>query len=864
MFIYLENLLKVEGINEEIYLIPQPRYININSSISKRININSKIITDLPEKYQYFIEELNSELLLFGLQKSLEVDYVQNINNVPHIAIFLDEKRSLFQKDLYETISTTQNYRDQGYLLISNDSKLLIEANSFQGLYYGIHTLIQILNSTKDKLSLSDILLLDFPALQIRGVSDDISRGQAPTIENLKKFIKNLCHFKINQYYLVYMQDMFRFKDYPDIGENRGAYTKEEIQDLVDFAKLHFVEIIPIFQTIGHWDNILQNPRYWNYGEFPGSNSLNIANEEIYEMLDTMIGELSEVFKSDYFHIGADESFDVGKVDSKKYIKKIGIGKAYLKHYKRIYDIAKKHGYKKVVIYHDILYKYVEVLENLPKDMIIMYWRYNIQKKHPILDKIKEYNFPIIVSPSIMDFNRIFPSINRYEQNIINLLKYGYKTGIKGEITSSWGDYHNKEIRENRIYGFIFSALVGWDPGKEINKLAFWKGLFLHFFGVYDRRLIEIFSKFRIIQDKKLLHSRTSSYYNRFFAHPFSKSTKRYKKNIKIKGFKDLLADLDEVVEKCGSLEENVLKNDINIRNISFVAKHIRFYCKKRINSFNIADFHLKRERLILRDKCIFEIENLIIELKDLLKEYEILWFKCAKENGFKPVKQKYLWLLRFYKEKLDALNENKKWEDPNIPSELIYLDSNFIHQIHTTFYKKTIEIDESTEKAFLQVIAGIFSRVFINGENIGHVITRQTLNYIGIENNIQIFDISKFLVIGENELLIENIDYIGGVGPINIYGIIKLESGRVIQIKTDKTWLGSKLKEEDWVNVKSFGSPPNATGGINYPDFENQIPSRVDESMPFLNFLISRMSKKYFWLKKLLLRLFMHYDILE
>jgi len=864
MFIYLENLEKVEGARQESFLIPNPRYAKIINSHGFQINKDTIIFTDLQEEFNYIIKQLQYRLLSFNLKEKIEVTKVQDLEIYPQIHSFLKKSIAGFPETLLNIVRAEKNYKDQGYLLISKDSKLIIEADSVQGIYYGVQTLLQVLNSAKDKLSLNNMQILDYPALQIRGVSDDISRGQAPTIDNLKKFIKNLSHYKINQYYLVYMQDMFRFKNYPNIGENRGAYTKEEIKELIDFAKKLFVEVIPIFQTIGHWDNILRNRDYWKYGEFPGSNSLNIANEEIYEMLDTMIGELSEVFTSEYFHIGADESFDVGKVNSKQYIEEKGLGTAYLKHYKKVYDIVKKHGYKKVVIYHDILYKYEDVLENLPKDMIIMYWNYSSKKSHSIIDRIKDHDFPILVSPSIMDFNRIFPSIDKYEQNIINLIKYGYKKGIHGEVTSSWGDYRNKEIRENRIYGFVFSAVVGWDPSKVINKMIFWKGLFIHFFGIYDHRLIEIFSKIRVIQDKKLLHTRTSGYYNHFFAHPFNKNKSKYKKNIKTKGFKDLISDMDDVIEKCEELEKIVLKNKINIRNLSFIAKHIRFYCKKRINSLNVVDFYLKRERSILKDKCIIEIENLITDLKNLLNEYEILWLDCSKEDGFKSVKQKYLWLLKFYNEKLDELRNNKKWQDPNIPSELIYLDSSFIHQVHSTFYKKKIQIDEEVEQAYLQVIAGCFSKVSINGIHMGHVITRRTLNCVGIENNIKIFNFGEFIQKGENTILIENIDYIGGIGPINIYGIIKLKSEKIIQIKTDKTWVGSRINENDWKNVKSFGSPPKATGGLNYPDFEKNIPSKADDSMPFLNSLVSKMSKKYFWFVKIIVRLFNRYDVIE
>jgi len=565
----------------------------------------------------------------------------------------------------------------------------------------------------------------------------------------------------------------------------------------------------------------------------------------------------------EYFHIGADESEDVGKVNSKSYIDEVGLGNAYLKHYKKVYEIVKKHGYQKVIIYHDVLYKFKEVLENLPKDMIILYWKYNVKKTYPILDKIKKFDFPIIVSPSIMDFNRIFPSIDKYEQNISYLIKYGYEKGAIGEITSSWGDYRNKEIRENRIYGFIFSAMVGWNPIKEINKFKFWKGLFIHFFGIDDHRLVEIFSKFRLIQDKNLLHTRPSGYYNHFFAHPFNKKTSKYKKSIKTKGYEKLISDLEAIIEKCENLEKIILKNNVNIRNLAFIAKHLKFYCKKRINSKTSIEYIFKKDEN-RKDRLIKEIEDLKEYLTDLLNEYEILWLNCSRKEGFNSIKQKYLWLLKFYDDKLNELRTNSQWEDPNIPSELIYLDSNKIHEVHKTYYKKDMYIDEEIDQAYLQVIAGCFAKIYINNEYIGHVITRRTLNFIGIEKNIQIFNIKDFIRKGENLIIIENFDYIGGIGPINVFGIIKLKSEKLIFVKTDKTWLGSETNKNDWKNVKSFGKPPKATGGLNWPDFEKNLPSNADDGMPFLNTLISKISKKYFWFVKLIVKLFNRYDIIE
>jgi len=864
MFICLENLTKTELVHSEIFLVPQPQYFKLIDENLLQFSKNSLISSDLPSKYLFIVDQFQEQLELLGFETKLELTKKREEITLLNQKFVMENCRKHFSELNFGTLMKNKNKIEQGYIIISDKENLWIEAESPQGIFYGVQTVIQLINSTPNKKSVNKVAIIDYPLLEIRGVSDDISRGQVATIENLKKFIKELSHFKINQYYLVYMQDMFKFKNHPEIVKNRGSYSKEDIIELFEYAKNHFVELIPIFQTIGHWDNILHNQNYWRYGEFPASNSLNIANDEIYPLLEEMIGELSEVFKSEFFHIAADESWDVGKLASKEYINEIGIAKAYLKHYKKIYDIVKKHGYKKIIVYHDILYKYEEVLQGLPQDMIIMYWKYNTKESHPIFDKLKEFNLPIIVSPSIMDYNRIFPSITKAENNIRNLITYAYPRGITGEITSSWGDYKNKEIRENRIYGFIFSAEVGWRASKDINLLRFWKGMLLHFFGLNDPKLLSIFNNFRLLLDKNKLHTRPMNYYTHFFSHPYNKKSKLYRRNIKVSGFDSLISTMNNIINDCDELEQKVFKNKINIRNLAFIAEHIKFYCKKRINSKKLVDYNPKRVKNEYKNYIIKEVGALKKDIMNLLSKYEHLWLRCAKVEGFESIKQRYLWLIRFYDKKIEDIKNLNDWENPNIPSESIYLDSKKRHQLYTTFYKKSVKIEDNIEQAHIQVISGIYAKISINNSYVGYVITRHTLNYVTLENNIGLFTIRDYLRKGENVISVENTDFIGGIGPINIYGEVKLALGDTIQIKTDKTWLGKRNESEEWKNVKSLGRPPKATGGLNYPDFNSNLHSKENDRVADFNHLIGRAPKKLFWLLKLVMKLFHRYDIIE
>ncbi len=862
MFIYLENLEETENDNKELLLIPKPRYFRLKNVKKWKITENSILYTDLDREYFFIIEQFQEKLNFFGFRKELEINHVNNFNQLPKIKSIKDTVYSNFPDGFYNKILDEKNYIEQGYILISNNSTIYIEAPSYQGIFYGFQTLMQSLNSSQNKLSIAEINIIDFPLLKIRGISDDISRGQSPTIDNLKKFIKELSYYKINQYYLAFINDMFKFSNYPEIGINIGRYSKEDILELQEFANKCFIQLIPIFQTVSNWDNILHHPDYWKYGEFPGSDSLNLSNDKIYELLDGMIGELSTTFKSEYFHIGGDESLDVGKLASNNLIKIIGIGQVYLNHYKKVYEIVKKHGYKKVIIYHDTLYKYKELIEGLPKDIIINYYNYKFKNEYPELKKIKNYGFPIIVSPSIIDYNRIFPTIDKYEKNIVNLIKSGYDNGAIGEITSSWGDYRNKEIRENRFYGFIYSAMVGWDPVKEINILYFWKSLFLHFFGIFDPKLIKVFSIFRSIQEKRQLHIRPTTYYNHFFAHPFSKNTTRHYRRIKTTKFEKLISNLNDIIKICEELEDKVLKNKINIRNLAFVLKHIVIFCEKRLSTKLFIKLKFFSEKN--KKQKIIDINEFITKLNLLINEYECLWLSCAKKEGLEPVKTLYWWLIKFYEDKIKDIQNSKIWIDPNIPSESIYLDKETLHSAHTTYYTKTVNIEGEIKNAYLQVIAGTYAKIFVNETYIGHIITRHSLNVVVNDKNIQIFDIKKYLNRGKNEIKIENSDFIGGIGPINVYGEIELVDNQRIKLKTDKSWLAKREESEDWRNVKSLGRPPKITGGLYYPDFKNSLPSRENHVLANFNSLVSRKSKKSFWLLKLVFKLFNRYSIIE
>jgi hexosaminidase len=69
---------------------------------------------------------------------------------------------------------------DDGYLLFSDKSHLIVAANSGEGLFYGVQTLRQLLRPDGKLLVCPAVMIRDWPSLEKRSVGSDVSRDTPP------------------------------------------------------------------------------------------------------------------------------------------------------------------------------------------------------------------------------------------------------------------------------------------------------------------------------------------------------------------------------------------------------------------------------------------------------------------------------------------------------------------------------------------------------------------------------------------------------------------------------------------------------------------------------------------------------------
>lgn len=71
---------------------------------------------------------------------------------------------------------------EDGYLLFSDKSHLIVAANTGQGLFYGVQTLRQLLHPAGKGVICPAIGIRDWPSLERRSPREEVSRGTAPEV----------------------------------------------------------------------------------------------------------------------------------------------------------------------------------------------------------------------------------------------------------------------------------------------------------------------------------------------------------------------------------------------------------------------------------------------------------------------------------------------------------------------------------------------------------------------------------------------------------------------------------------------------------------------------------------------------------
>ncbi len=353
---------------------------------------------------------------------------------------------------------------DEAYLLHVDKSRIVVAGKGDSGTFYGVQTLRQLITPDGEKAAVPALTIKDWPAMEWRGVHYDISRGPIPTMEYLKKTIRTLSEYKINLFSL-YMEYPFAFPEQPIIAPQEAAITPAMIKELVTYAALYHITILPQQQAFGHLHHVLKWEMYSDMAERPHGHVLAPTNPKSYEFIKSMYAQLIPLFPSPLFHIGADETFELGLGQTKERAEEVGLGRVYLEHLQKVAEIVKPY-HKRLMFWGDIAMHYPELLKILPKDVIAVAWRYDDKANFDAeLKPYKDAGLDLFVAPGANNWNLIFPNLDVAYVNVRNFVRDGQKYGAMGMLNTTWMD------DGEALFGMTWSPLVlgaacSWQKGE--------------------------------------------------------------------------------------------------------------------------------------------------------------------------------------------------------------------------------------------------------------------------------------------------------------------------------------------------------------------------------------------------------------
>jgi len=516
----------------------------------------------------------------------------------------------------------------QGYELIIEPDHMTIAAHDEAGVFYGVCTLIQLLDTLTNS-TLPGLRIVDWPDFPVRGVLLDISRDKVPTLETTKQLIDRLASWKINQFQL-YTEHTFAYRRHPDVWAKASPFTGEEILELDAYCRERFVELVPNQNSFGHMHRWFEHPQYLELAEAPGGFdfpwgdrsagpfSLNPTDPRSLALVTELFDELLPHFTSKLFNVGCDETFDVGQGRSRAECDRLGTGRVYLDYVRKIYQEVKQRDHS-MQFWGDIIVQYPELIPELPKDAIALEWGYEAQ--HPFDEhgaQFAQAGLPFYVCPGTSSWNSIGGRTTNALGNLQSAAENGLKHGATGYLNTEWGDNGHWQTLPINYLGFGMGAAYSWawEANRDaavprvISQCAFDDPT-----GNFGRVAYDLGEVYRVLG----IEPHNSSVLFWMLHWPLQAVAEGYRETVAPETLHKALAAIDRAMTPLGTTQSQRKDAPLLQQEFELTARMMRHAARRGLYASGAPD------------RSAAELDR---DLREIIKEYEIVWMMRNRPGG--------------------------------------------------------------------------------------------------------------------------------------------------------------------------------------------------------------------------------------
>jgi len=401
VFILFPITVKANEINNScsLHLMPCPHKVTLTNKyyvFNQRVNIYIEGMSD--ERRRAVLTRTNEQLIRLKNIDFKNLKVVSSKEKADLVIIILGKKANQNQAD--ETYRRPRLGDDERYQLSINQSMISIQANNDFGAMHALTTLVQLVSDADNNahklnaksrlrdLHLPQLQIVDQPRFPWRGLLIDSVRHFIP-ISDIKRQLSGMAAAKLNVFHWHLTDDQgwrIESKRYPKLHQMASDnlyYTHKEIKDVVAYASLLGIRVVPELDVPGHasaiavaYPELMAERKHYTmqrqWGVFEPL--LDVSNAKVYSFIDDLVAELTLLFPDSYLHIGGDE------VNPKQWLNNDNIkqlmdhekltNSEYLHHYfnLKVQKILAK--YQRKMMGWDEIYH-----PDLPKDIVIQSWR---------------------------------------------------------------------------------------------------------------------------------------------------------------------------------------------------------------------------------------------------------------------------------------------------------------------------------------------------------------------------------------------------------------------------------------------------------------------------------------------------------